>query len=132
MSETFLEPEECCYPRGGYLRKGRAVLVSNIHNPIELPYGGVRSVRAALPDTWFSIKARIYYKGARIDGFLIRENGEYEFHPEADPEHCRVCNPGQGCKYVPSLSPLDDELKRVVQCAGRAYRGSRKKRRGYE
>jgi hypothetical protein len=41
---TWVDPEDVCYPNGGMLRRGRAMLRANEHNPIVLPYGTVRAV----------------------------------------------------------------------------------------
>lgn len=95
---TSLQPEEYAYPNGSLTRQGRAVLRQNPHNPIVLPYGEVRAVRAGIPDTFFSIPARLRYRGRTIAGFLTCTEGTWEFTPEADPRACTACAQGDGCK----------------------------------
>ena len=85
--KTRLDPEEMAYPHGGFTRRGKAILTKNEFNPIDLPYGKVRAVRASIPDTFFSIPARITHKKKRVDGFLITDDGEWYFTPEAAPEN---------------------------------------------
>lgn len=82
---THLDPEEYAYPAGGFTRKGRAILRHNSHSSVVLPWGEVRAIRASIPDTYFSIPARLRFKGKTIKGFLmIDDSGEYTFTPEAD------------------------------------------------
>jgi hypothetical protein len=64
--------------------------VRNRHNPIELPYGEIRAFRASIPDTYFTIPARITVKGKTVKGFLsygyfveTDEEKELQFKPEA-------------------------------------------------
>lgn len=96
---TWIEPEEVAYPSGGFLREGRALVVKNPHNPIELPYGEVRAILASIPDTFFSIPARLRYKGKMVVGFVsYADEHILTFKPEADPENCILCGGGEGCK----------------------------------
>ena len=99
---TRLDPEERCYPSGGFLRKGRAILRRNPHNPIVLPYAEVRAIRASIPDTYFTIPARLRFNGRTIQGYLTSDEGELYFTPKADPEHCEICPAGQGCREKPA------------------------------
>ena len=99
MSDTtYIESEDACYPSGGFLRRGRARLVEDIHNPLGLPYGEVRAVRASIAHTYFTIPARLRHGGRTIRGFLSRHDEELTFTPEADPATCTHCEPGKGCK----------------------------------
>lgn len=98
---TRLDPEERCYPSGGFLRKGRAILRRNPHNPIVLPYAEVRAIRASIPDTLWTTPARLRFGGRTIQGYLTSEEGELYFTPEADPAHCEVCAKGEGCRFDP-------------------------------
>ena len=96
---THLDPESACYPSGGFLRRGRAIVTRNPHNPIALPYGEIRSVHASIPDTYFSLPARMKANGKTVRGYLTTDDGrEWCFQPEADPERCEVCAPGYGCR----------------------------------
>ena len=67
---TWIEGEEFAYPEGGFTRRARAVLRKNPNNPIELPYGELRTVRCSIPDTYFSIPARLRIKGRTVQGYL--------------------------------------------------------------
>ena len=97
--DSFLEPEEYAYPHGGLTRKGLAWINRNPHNPIELPYGEQGRVLASIPDTYFSIPARLLFQGKRVRGFLTIPNGTaYVFTPEANPDTCTKCASGDGCK----------------------------------
>lgn len=100
-SGTWIEPEEYCYPNGGFHRRARVVVRQNPHNPISLPYGEYRIVRAGIPDTFFSIPARLRIKGKTVKGFLSHDSsdGELMFTPEADPENCTECPSGDGCRF---------------------------------
>lgn len=85
--KTWLMPEEDCYPSGGILRRGRAILRQNPHNPIVLPYGEIRAVLAGLPETFFSISAKVRVKGQTVRGFLDVGTDcdvwEWQFTPNA-------------------------------------------------
>lgn len=97
-TRTWLDPEERAYPNNTFTRNGTAILRKNEHNPIELPYGELRAVRAKVPDTYWTIPARIKHKGKTIKGFLSSHADEWCFTPEADPARCTKCKPGEGCK----------------------------------
>jgi len=100
FGDTWIEPEDVCYPSGGMLRRARVFVDRNPHNPTGLPYGELRTVRAGIPDTWFTIPARLRYRGRTVRGFVtlctVRE--QLIFIPDADPDACRVCAPGSGCR----------------------------------
>jgi hypothetical protein len=100
MKQTRLDPEEYAYPNGGFTRKGKAILRANQHNPITLPYGEVRAIRASIPDTYFSIPARLRtVDRGTVKGYLsLDDNGEYTFTPDANPESCLHCAAGKGCR----------------------------------
>ena len=71
---TWLEPEELCYPNGGMTRKAYVVC----------PDGAKRVSTCGIPDTWFSIPARLRIKGQTITGYVTgteQSNGDpsYEF-----------------------------------------------------
>jgi hypothetical protein len=70
LGSTWLEGEELCYPSGGFKRRARVILRRNEHNPIELPYGTRRVVTCSIPDTFFSIPARLVHNGRRVRGFV--------------------------------------------------------------
>ena len=110
MQRTSLQPEEYCYPAGGFTRTARVILTPNPHNPIVLPYGEIRTVRASIPDTYFSIPARLRYRGKTVKGFISQvsnfrpdytdnpDAGELSFTPEANPAACLACKDGEGCR----------------------------------
>ena len=97
-NDTWIEPEEYTYPSGGLKRRAKAILRENPHNPITLPYGVARIVRASIADTFFSVPAR--WRG--VKGFLSVEDDILVFKPEANPEKCRICTQSDGCRYEPS------------------------------
>lgn len=68
-NDTWLEPEELCYPGGGMHRRCRAIF----------PDGKARVVKAGIPDTAFSIPANHSAFGS---GFIDHKEGEgFHFHP---------------------------------------------------
>ena len=85
MGETWIEAECLTYPSGGFHRRGYVRLRRNPNNPLELPYGEMRIVKLAIPDTYFSISARLKYKGRTVRGFVSVVSGEevYTFTPDA-------------------------------------------------
>ena len=100
MSETRIDPEEYAY-RAKWGRKATVILRANPHNPIQLPYGKVRTVRAGIPDTFFSIPAMLAHKPRKVRGFISTPDGiegVLYFTPEASPETCGTCAAGEGCK----------------------------------
>lgn len=83
LGNTWLEAESLTYPSGGFHRRGYVKLRQNPNNPIVLPYGEFRVVKASIPDTFFSIPARLKYKGKSIRGFISVQDEEFTFMPEA-------------------------------------------------
>ena len=67
---TWLEPEELCYPRGGTTRKAYVLC----------PDGIKRISACGIPDTWFSIPARLRVKGQTITGYVTGKENE-DFSP---------------------------------------------------
>lgn len=63
-NNTWLEPEELCYPHGGMRRRCRAMDVST---------GKLRTVRCGIPDTYFTIPAK--------GGWIDCKDGVFRFHP---------------------------------------------------
>ena len=85
---TWLEAESFTYPSGGFHRRAYVELKQNPHNPIDLPYGERRIVRASIPDSYFSIPARLRIAGRTIAGFISvtdadSETARFTFTPEA-------------------------------------------------
>ena len=85
---TWLEPEEFTYPSGGFLRRARVRVVRNPHAPSALPaevYGELRTVKASIPDTFFSVPARLRCRGRTVKGFVSKpyDSEELCFTPEA-------------------------------------------------
>ena len=105
MIETRIDSEEYAY-RAKWGRKATVILTvilrANPHNPIQLPYGKVRTVRAGIPDTFFSIPAMLAHKPRKVRGFISTPHDGIEgvlyFTPEAEPTECQVCTPGEGCR----------------------------------
>lgn len=99
LGQTWLEPEQWAYNRS-FGRRAKVRIRPNPHNPVVLPYGALRMVRAGIPDTFFSIPARFRYARRIVKGFISKLSGEDEFSftPEADPAACVSCAAGEGCK----------------------------------
>ncbi len=99
---TWLDDESVAYPNGAMRRRGRAVVRRNPHNPIVLPYGDVHAVRASIPDTYFSIPAKLRIGRLTVRGFVSVDETPTGpalcFTPNADPARCTTCAPGDGCK----------------------------------
>lgn len=84
--DTWLEPESYTYPSGGFTRRARVIIRRNEHNPLlDLPYGELRIVRASIPDTYFSIPARLRYRGRTIKGFISVDTNLNRFTFTPDP-----------------------------------------------
>jgi hypothetical protein len=89
----WLEPEEFCYPAGGFTRRAKAVVRFNAHNPLPLqyttvmskglPYGSLRIVTASIPDTFSTIPARLRFARQTVKGFLSVDDGTLYFTPNA-------------------------------------------------
>lgn len=97
-NQTWIDPEERAYPKGGFTRRGRAILRENPHNPVSLPYGSLFAFKASIPDTYFTIPARIRWEGVIVRGYLSSYDGIVTFTPEATPAVCKVCADGDGCR----------------------------------
>lgn len=63
IGETWLEPESLTYPSGGFYRRAR----------VAMPDGSLRIVTCAIPDTFFSIPARLKDKGKTVRGFITSD-----------------------------------------------------------
>lgn len=70
---TWLEPEAFCYPHGGMTRRAR------VHT-----FAGLRVVVCGIPDTFFSIPARMRVCGKTLRGFI--SSGDYGLHFNAYTE----------------------------------------------
>lgn len=81
--DTWLEAEEFSYPNGGYHRRARVRLQENPNNPVELPYGELRVVRCSIPDTMFTIPARLRCRGKTIQGYISSSEEGFTFTPES-------------------------------------------------
>ena len=91
MGQTWLEAEAFAYPHGGFTRRAYVRIGSNPHAPIANTalldaIGTLRTVRVSIPDTYFSIPARLRYRGKTWKGFVSVLNGSehYTFTPEAE------------------------------------------------
>lgn len=94
---TWIESESITYPSGGFHRNARVFLSLNEHAPIELPYGELAVVRCSIPDTAFTIPARLKHKDELILGYVSTINERLSFTPSAIPERCQHCANGTGC-----------------------------------
>ena len=65
IGDTWLEPEELCYPHGGMTRRAKAICED----------GKLRVVKCGIPDTFFSIPAKL---GA-AKGFVSSEESGFHF-----------------------------------------------------
>ena len=67
---TWLEPEELCYPSGGMLRRAYATCEDGVK----------RVCVCGIPDTFFSIPARVRVKGGSARGYLsMSDTGGIKF-----------------------------------------------------
>jgi hypothetical protein len=57
---TWLEPEEWCYPRGGFTRRAM----------VRCPDGAYRVVVCSIADTYWTIPARLVYKSRHVSGHI--------------------------------------------------------------
>uniref|UniRef100_A0A6H1ZP60 Uncharacterized protein n=1 Tax=viral metagenome TaxID=1070528 RepID=A0A6H1ZP60_9ZZZZ len=73
---TWLEGEEFAYPAGGFTRRAR----------VKMPTGELRIVRCSIPDTYFSIPARVKVKGRTAKGFITCMEGTFEWTFEKGEE----------------------------------------------
>lgn len=84
MKKTFLEPEEYCYPSGS-LRKSRRRFGALC------PDGMVRIGVCGIPDTYFSIPARLSARGRTVTGYVLAGEGEeLRFIPYVDGKNKNV------------------------------------------
>jgi len=86
---TWLEAECFAYPGDSFTRRAYVELHANPHNAIELPYGRRYVVACKCPDTFFSIPARLRFRGRTIAGFVSIADADsdvarFTFTPEAD------------------------------------------------
>lgn len=103
---TWLEPEDLAYPNGAMRRRALVFVRPNEHNPLtDLPIGSLRVVRCGIPDTYSSIPARLTFKGKALKGYISvgpchtgHADDVFTFTPEAAPDRCEKCLPGDGCK----------------------------------
>jgi hypothetical protein len=104
LGPTWVEPEVFAYPAGGFTRRAYVRIERNPHNPIELPYGALRLVLISISDTFFTVPARLRYRGGKtVRGFVSSPDTdgaphEFTFTPEANPDLCHCCPPGVGCR----------------------------------
>jgi hypothetical protein len=99
-NETWIDREERAYT-SKWGRKARVILRQNAHNPIDLPYGQTRTVRAGIADTYLSAPAKLSHKPYDVRGYVSSDDdGVLYFTPDADCARCVACLPGEGCKRV--------------------------------
>lgn len=85
LGPTWLESESWAYPAGGFTRRAYVELRLNMCNPLDLPYGRRYLVKCSIPDTYFSIPARLIYRGKTIRGYVSVNHCDvprYTFTPE--------------------------------------------------
>ena len=71
---TWLDPEELAYPSGS-LRQSRR------HFMAKCPDGKSRGGVCGIPDTYFSIPARMKVNGKTISGYVSSDDGALVFNP---------------------------------------------------
>lgn len=70
IGNTWLEPEEFCYPNGGMTRRAL----------VTCPDGKLRVVTCGIPDTYFSIPARVKIAGKTTKGFVTSDESGFKFN----------------------------------------------------
>lgn len=76
IGETWLEPEELCYPKGGMTRRALCLM----------PDATLRVITCGIPDTAFSIPARVRINDITIRGFVSSDETGYKFTPYTNQE----------------------------------------------
>ena len=89
LGDTWIDPEEYAYPHGRMARKGRVRITGNPHAPnaaSNRAIGTIRAIRCGIPDTFFTIPARLHIDLKTVRGFVSVESGanEFTFTPEAE------------------------------------------------
>lgn len=69
IGETWLEPEELCYPNGSMTRKAYC----------KCEDGKMRVVTCGIPDTYFSIPGFYRTHKARVKGFVSSDESGFKF-----------------------------------------------------
>ena len=72
---TWMEPEEYCYPNGGFKRRARVRFNGKFY-----------IAKVSIPDTYFSVPAKIRIKGKTIKGYVFNNQGLH-FSPDAPWEY---------------------------------------------
>lgn len=98
--KTFVDPEENAYP-AGTLRESRRRFKA------KCPDGVIRSGICSIPDTSFSIPARLKARGKTVAGFISLDNDVILFTPDAKSKN-RLCVMGEPFHVIP-----DDAEKRI-------------------
>lgn len=86
LGQTWLEAEERAYPAGGFTRYARVMIRQNASHPhtgIAPIIGTPRVVRCSIPVTFFSIPARLRYRGKTVRGYISVIEDVFTFTPEA-------------------------------------------------
>lgn len=86
VGETWIDPEELAYdvPLYDSPRKCRAIC----------PDGKLRIVVCGVPDTYFSIPARLVYKHKTVQGFVSSCEEGFSFTPYANKKNGGIFNNG--------------------------------------
>lgn len=77
----WLEAEEFAYPNGGFFRRAYVIVRRNPNRDDlpNLPYGERRVVLCSVPDTYFSIPAKLVHQGRTVRGFIsVQDAGTEE------------------------------------------------------
>lgn len=74
---TWLEGEEFAYPEGGFTRRFWAACED----------GKMRQGRCSIPDTYFSIPARVVVGGKRINGYVTSDETGLKFKEVKHANH---------------------------------------------
>lgn len=85
-ADTWLQDEEYAYPRGGFTRYARVRVRQNDSHPdarIAPIVGTLPIVRCSIPDTFFSIPARLKTARKTVRGYISVIDDVFTFTPEA-------------------------------------------------
>lgn len=79
LGETWLEAEAAAYPNGGFGRRAYVRLD-----------GKLMIVWCSIPDTFFTIPARVTINGQRVSGYITTTDSgqELEFHRNKEEPKC--------------------------------------------
>ena len=71
---TWLDPEELAYPAGNLAQSRRRFMA-------KCPDGKLRGGICGVPDTYFTIPARMKANGKTVSGYVSRDRETFTFNP---------------------------------------------------